>query len=177
MPNLSLDHFLFRWRIWHTFFEISAKVKDSLRSSHKKLLKIEVKIIFLMRENIFLCLLYLIQMYEPNYEIPHGTSICTNSMTSQNKIPFTFTFTIFSFKFLRRFFGKLETPKSHSKTNWPLLDTLVFQFFIYLLNRWSLGDFTIMEGTHMEMFNFLWLIWDHYLPLTPARNDWRPWHP
>ena len=38
-------------------------------------------------------------------------------------------------------------------------------------NRWSLGDFTKMEGTQMEMFNFLWLIWDHYLPLTPTRND------
>ena len=25
-------------------------------------------------------------------------------------------------------------------------------------NRWSLGDFTKMEGTQMEMFNFLWLI-------------------
>ena len=41
----------------------------------------------------------------------------------------------------------------------------------YWLNRWSLDDFTKMEGTQMEMFNFLWLIWDHYLPLTPTRND------
>ena len=48
--------------------------------------------------------------------------------------------------------------------------------FIYL-NRWSLGDFTKMEETQMEMFNFLWLIWDHYLPLTPTKNDWPPWHP
>ena len=40
-----------------------------------------------------------------------------------------------------------------------------------LINRWYLGDFTKMEGTQMEMFNFLWLIWDHYLPLTPTRND------
>ena len=24
-------------------------------------------------------------------------------------------------------------------------------------NRWYLGDFTKMEGTQMEMFNFLWL--------------------
>jgi hypothetical protein len=39
------------------------------------------------------------------------------------------------------------------------------------LNRWSLGDFTKMEGTQMEMFTFLWLIWDHYLPLTPTKND------
>ena len=31
------------------------------------------------------------------------------------------------------------------------------------------GDFTKMEGTQMEIFNFLWLIWD--LPLTPTRND------
>ena len=29
-----------------------------------------------------------------------------------------------------------------------------------------------MEGTQMEMFNFLWLIWDHCLPFTPNRNDW-----
>ena len=27
-----------------------------------------------------------------------------------------------------------------------------------------------MEGTQMEMFNFLWLIWDHYLPLTPTKG-------
>ena len=46
-----------------------------------------------------------------------------------------------------------------------------------ILNRWSLGDFTKMEGAQMEMFNFLWLIWDHYLPLTPTKNDWPPWHP
>ena len=34
-----------------------------------------------------------------------------------------------------------------------------------------------MEGTQMEIFNFLWLIWVHYLPLTPTKNDWLPWHP
>ena len=38
-------------------------------------------------------------------------------------------------------------------------------------NRQSLGDFTKMEGTQMEMFNFLWLILDHYQPLTPTKND------
>ena len=48
---------------------------------------------------------------------------------------------------------------------------------IISLNRWYLGDFTKMEGTQMEMFNFLWLIWNHYLPLSPTRNDWCPWHP
>ena len=37
-----------------------------------------------------------------------------------------------------------------------------------MLNKWSLGDFDKMEGTQMEVFNFLWLIWDHYLPLTPT---------
>jgi hypothetical protein len=46
-----------------------------------------------------------------------------------------------------------------------------------VFNRRSLGDFTKMEGTQMEMFNFLWLILDHYLPLTPTKNDWPPWHP
>ena len=39
------------------------------------------------------------------------------------------------------------------------------------LNRQSLGDFTKMEGTQMEMFNFLWLILGHYLPLTPTKNN------
>ena len=34
-----------------------------------------------------------------------------------------------------------------------------------------------MEGTQMEMFNFLWLIWDQYLPLAPTRKDLHPWHP
>ena len=46
------------------------------------------------------------------------------------------------------------------------LEQVSFNFI--LLNRWYLGDFTKMEGTQMEMFNFLWLIWDHYLPLTPT---------
>ena len=41
-----------------------------------------------------------------------------------------------------------------------------------LFNKQSLGDFTKMEGTQMEMFN-----WDQYLPLTPTKNDWHPWHP
>ena len=44
-------------------------------------------------------------------------------------------------------------------------------------NSGSLGGSTKLEPTQMELFNFLWLIWDHYLPLTPTRNDWHPWHP
>ena len=40
-----------------------------------------------------------------------------------------------------------------------------------------LGDFTKMERTQMEMFHFLWLIWDNYLPLTPTKNDWPFWYP
>ena len=39
------------------------------------------------------------------------------------------------------------------------------------LNSGSLGGSTESEPTQMEIFNFLWLIWDHYLPLTPTRND------
>ena len=42
------------------------------------------------------------------------------------------------------------------------------------LSRQSLGDFIKMEGTQMEMFNFLWLILGHYLPLTPTKNNWPP---
>jgi hypothetical protein len=42
---------------------------------------------------------------------------------------------------------------------------------ILLPNSRSLGDLTNMEGTQMEIFNFLWLILDHYLPLTPTKND------
>ncbi len=45
------------------------------------------------------------------------------------------------------------------------------EVFRLYLNRQSLGDFTKMEGTQMEMFNFLWLILGHYLPLTPTKND------
>ena len=37
------------------------------------------------------------------------------------------------------------------------------------INRWSLGDFTKVEETQMEIFNFLWLIMD--LPLTPTENN------
>ena len=29
-----------------------------------------------------------------------------------------------------------------------------------------------MEGTQMEMFNFLWLIWDHYYHLFNKRGAW-----
>ena len=29
----------------------------------------------------------------------------------------------------------------------------------------------------MEFFNFLWLIWDHYLPLPPTQNDRSSWPP
>jgi hypothetical protein len=39
------------------------------------------------------------------------------------------------------------------------------------VNRQSLGDFTKIEGTEIEMFIFLWLILGHYLPLTPTKND------
>ena len=42
--------------------------------------------------------------------------------------------------------------------------------FLSILNRWYLGDFTKMEGTQMKMFNFLWPIFEHYLPLTPTKN-------
>ena len=41
-------------------------------------------------------------------------------------------------------------------------------------NSGSLGGSTESEPTQMEMFNFMWLIWDHCLPLTPTRNDWHP---
>ena len=60
--------------------------------------------------------------------------------------------------------------------------TLRTEYFYFLchvvsINRWSLGDFTKMEGTQMKMFNFLWLILGHYLPLTPTKNNWPTWHP
>ena len=55
--------------------------------------------------------------------------------------------------------------------------TLPAEGWIQTINRWSLSDFTKIEGTQMEIFNFLWLIWDHYLTLTPTKSDWPPWHP
>ena len=63
---------------------------------------------------------------------------------------------------------------------WPLLAFIVFLAFVTLdesFNSGSLGGSTESEPTQMEMFNFMWLIWDHCLPLTPTRNDWHPWHP
>ena len=48
---------------------------------------------------------------------------------------------------------------------------------MYQFNSGSLGGSTESEPTQMEMFNFMWLIWDHCLPLTPTKNDWPPWHP
>ena len=29
----------------------------------------------------------------------------------------------------------------------------------------------------IEVFNFLWLIWDNYLPKAPTKNNRPPWHP
>ena len=73
-------------------------------------------------------------------------------------------------------YGQNTLTQSHFLTLGPFR----FIFWTILstdLNRWSLGDFTRMEGTQKEMFNFLWLIWVHYLPLTPTKKDWHPWHP
>ena len=43
-----------------------------------------------------------------------------------------------------------------------------------VLNSGSLGGSTELEPTQMEMFNFRWLNWAQYLPLTPTRNNWHP---
>ena len=39
---------------------------------------------------------------------------------------------------------------------------LVYTSLQKYLNSRSLGESTEMEGTQMEMFNFLWLFWVHY---------------
>ena len=54
-----------------------------------------------------------------------------------------------------------------------IIPTISKSFSLYrkLLNRQSLGDFTKVEGTQMEIFNFLWLIWVNSLPLTPTKHD------
>ena len=55
---------------------------------------------------------------------------------------------------------------------WDNPTIIIRKFFDEIgLHSGSLGGSTESEPTQMEMFNFLWLIWDHYLPLTPTRND------
>ena len=63
-------------------------------------------------------------------------------------------------------------PLAHGDTTLPLRHADVLngwsQMFLIFskLNRQSLGDFTKMEGTQMEMFNFLWLIMGNYIYTT-----------
>ena len=54
---------------------------------------------------------------------------------------------------------------------------LIFLPCFWLLNSGSLVGSTKSEPTQMEMFYFPWLIWVHYLPLTPTKNNWLSWHP
>ena len=43
-----------------------------------------------------------------------------------------------------------------------------------VLNIASGSEANITTSCEMEIFNFLWLIWDHYLPLAPTKNDRPP---
>ena len=61
------------------------------------------------------------------------------------------------------------------------------QYFMYLasnsnliitiLNIASGSEANITTPSEMEFFNFLWLIWDHYIPLAPTQKDTPPWDP
>ena len=45
------------------------------------------------------------------------------------------------------------------------------------LNIASGSEANISTSCEMEIFNFLWLIWDHYLTLAPTKNNRPPWPP
>ena len=57
---------------------------------------------------------------------------------------------------------------------WQRYNIFVVSFFqkkcigIHQLNIVSGSDANITTPCEMEFFNFLWLIWDHYLPLSPT---------
>jgi hypothetical protein len=57
----------------------------------------------------------------------------------------------------------------------PGFEIFVLQFVLtakdYPFNKASEPEANILISFEMEIFNFLWLIWEHNLPLTPPLND------
>ena len=110
--------------------------------------------------------------------LQHCAETCHFLMDLEEKLPLCFSFFLALYRkppFYRDFseLGQLR---------FTLVLKLKVAFSVRILsvltiNSGSLGGSTESEPTQMKMFNFLWLIWDHYLPLTPTRNDWHPWHP
>ena len=50
----------------------------------------------------------------------------------------------------------------------------IFEVQKRLFNIVSGSDANITTPCEMEIFNFLWLIWDHYIPLAPTLKDRPP---
>ena len=79
--------------------------------------------------------------------------------------------------YIQFFLALKKLKKTPSKVQKNSSSKMWLQLYIKLdhlasiFNRQSLGDFTKVEGTQMEMFNFLWIIWVHYLHLTPTKKD------
>ena len=57
------------------------------------------------------------------------------------------------------------------------MTVLLFEFFDKMLNKRNFfkiiniasgSEANITTPCEMDIFNFLWLIWDHYLPLAPT---------
>ena len=48
------------------------------------------------------------------------------------------------------------------------LDKKSLKYYTVLFNIASGSEANITTSCEMEIFNFLWLIWDHYLPLAPT---------
>ena len=57
----------------------------------------------------------------------------------------------------------------------PGFEIFVLQFVLtakdYPFNKASESEANITISCEMESFNFLWLIWEHNLPLPPTLND------
>ena len=54
--------------------------------------------------------------------------------------------------------GPIKAKKGQKRPNMPAK----------AINMASGSEANITTSCEMEIFNFLWLIWDHYLPLAPT---------
>ena len=59
-------------------------------------------------------------------------------------------------------------PKLNMKLKFSFSKLFTKQAIIELINIASGSEANITTSCEMEIFNFLWLIWDHYLLLAPT---------
>ena len=61
-----------------------------------------------------------------------------------------------------------QMPRPQKYTDTFILTKNLFQMVSMVFNIVSGSDANITTPCEMEIFNFLWLIWDHYIPLAPT---------